>query len=116
MPIGLNELYQFAALVSKRNGALSMCVMMPRIVCNDGFSFSAQAGSALYSIPRVDRSENGYAAFELGFPSEHEEMLDEYVEWYGYDEPNWTKSVYPYVPLKLIDEMIEKHGGIIGFR
>ena len=79
----------------------------PRIVCNDGFSMSVQAGYGIYSTPRA----NGllpYSAVEIGYPSEDEELLFGLEEGRG----NYTDTVYPYVRIELVDKIIKKHNGI----
>jgi hypothetical protein len=78
----------------------------PHIVCNDGFEMSVQAGQSLYSEPR-DVVDN-YEEVEVGFPSIEESLLTSYAE----DEENLCGTVYGYVPCSIIDEVIEKHGGI----
>ena len=76
------------------------------VVCKDGFKMSVQAGQSLYSEPRdvVD----SYEEVEVGFPSTEESLLTSYAE----DEENLCGTVYGYVPCSIIDEVIEKHGGI----
>lgn len=80
----------------------------PRIICNDGFSMSVQAGYGLYSSPRCNLADGNYESVEIGFPNEEEELIKSYAE----NEENYTGTVYPYVPVKLVEEVIEKHGGI----
>lgn len=84
----------------------------PQFVCADGFRVSIQASALHYSIPREDMCDH-YAAFELGYPSAHDELLDEFVDWFGYDEkPDWTQSVYTFVPRDVVIRLINKHGGV----
>lgn len=45
---------------------------------------------------------------ELGFPSELDPILDEYAE-----EPGTSDTVFGYVPIAIVNELISKHGGII---
>ena len=80
-----------------------------RLHCNDGFSMSVQAHEYNYCSPRVKPEETDcYYQVEVGFPSEREELLMEYVE--DCDKP--TDTIYAYVPVKVVQEVIEKHGGI----
>ena len=80
-----------------------------RLHCNDGFSMSVQAHDGAYCSPRTDPADTDYYfEVEVGFPSDREELLMEYVE--DYDNP--TKTVYGYVPVEVVQEVIEKHGGI----
>ena len=78
----------------------------PHVICKDGFKMSVQAGQSLYSEPR-DVVDN-YERAEVGFPSTEESLLTTYAE----DEENLCGTVYGYVPCSIIDEVIEKHGGI----
>ena len=73
----------------------------PRINCKDGFSMSVQAGQFSYSIPRKDLRDGNYTHVEVGFPSKEEELLKPYSD-----------AVYGYVPVEVVDKIIEKHGGI----
>ena len=78
----------------------------PHVVCKDGFKMSVQAGQSLYSEPQ-DVSDS-YEEAEVGFPSAEESLLTSYAE----DEENLCDTVYGYVPCSVIDQVIEKHGGI----
>ena len=79
---------------------------IPHIYCNDGFKVSVQVGEFAYCTPR-----NNYGPWykvELGFPSEEEPLIMDYVE----DPSRPTETVYGYVPLDLVMEVFDKHGGI----
>lgn len=80
----------------------------PWMECVDGFSVSVQGGKGNYCEPREDFAEE-YISVELGFPSEHEPLLDEYQEGERTDP---TDTVYGWVPVELVEEIIEKHGGL----
>ena len=79
----------------------------PRIVCKDGFNMSVQCSSGNYCSPRKD-NEDFYTSAEIGFTSEKEDLIMEYAE----ENENPTNTVYGWVPAEIIDEVIEKHGGI----
>ena len=90
---------------------------LPQIVCVDGFKMSVQVGSSLYSTPK--KVAKRYSAVEIGFPSEHEPLIEEYAELGIFDSVNsgekfidYTDTVYPYVPVKIVDKVLTKHGGI----
>jgi len=84
---------------------------LPHIVCEDGFSMSVQVGYSLYSTPK--KVAKRYSAVEIGFPSEPEELIKEYAEsLYDEDETDYTDTVYPYVPVAIVDKVLKKHGGI----
>ncbi len=85
---------------------------LPHIVCSDGFTMSVQVGSSLYSTPK--KVAKRYSAVEIGFPSEDEPLIEKYAESY-YDPDvdfKYTDTVYPYVPVKIVDKVLKKHGGI----
>jgi hypothetical protein len=79
-----------------------------RVTCANGLSLSIQASETAYSTPRRNVEATSYTAFEIGFPSESIEKLLEYAE----DRGNPTNTVYPYVPYKLIQTILEDNGGI----
>ena len=78
----------------------------PKVICNDGFEMSVQAGQSLYSEPR-DVADS-YEEAEIGYPSAEEPLITSYAE----DNENLCDTVYGYVPCSIIDQVIEKHGGI----
>ena len=82
--------------------------LVPRIVCKDGFSMSVQAGKYYYCTPREEHPQ-AWDEVECGFPSEKESSLMEYAECP--DTP--TDTVYGYVPVQVVEEIIERHGGIV---
>ena len=85
---------------------------LPKIVCSDGFSMSVQVGSSLYYTPK--KVAKRYSAVEIGFPSEDEPLIEKYAESY-YDPDvdfKYTETVYPYVPVRVVDKVLKKHGGI----
>ena len=85
---------------------------LPHIVCVDGFEMSVQVGSHLYSTPK--KVAKRYSAVEIGFPSDHEPLIEEYAENLHDEDAfvNSTNTVYPYVPVKIVNKVLKKHGGI----
>ena len=85
---------------------------LPHIVCEDGFTMSVQVGYSLYCTPK--KVAKRYSAVEIGYPSEPEELIKEYAEFAPFDEDttDYTDTVYPYVPVKIVDKVLKKHGGI----
>lgn len=79
----------------------------PRIVCKDGWSISVQATEYAYCTPRRDNDFH-YLDVECGYPSSAEDLLMPYAEETDYP----TNTVYGYVPIQIINGIIEKHGGI----
>ena len=85
----------------------------PYVICKDGFTMSVQCGQSLYSSPK-DVAQR-YKEVEIGFPSAPEPLIAEYAEdWEieGDDDPKLCETVYGYVPVKLVNKVIKKHGGI----
>ena len=82
-------------------------LLSPKIECTDGFSMSVQVSENHYCSPRiVDACV--YGSVEVGFPSREEELLIQYAE----EESRPTDTVYGYVPVEVVNSVIEKHGGI----
>lgn len=80
--------------------------------CADGFTISVQGGTwHHYCTPRSEHGQftSAYDEVECGFPSEAEELLFNYAE----DPSDLTGTVYAYVPIELVEEVIQKHGGIV---
>lgn len=92
---------------------LSYQLMRPYAIMADGFGISIQASSGHYCKPRIDSNGKriSYTHVELGFPSEEDELINDYAE-----DDNYTETVYGYVPVEVVDKLIEKHGGIVSCR
>lgn len=95
--------YLHQAVGSERGTGL---VVYPKALMKDGFSISIQASEFHYCNPRL--SVGPWSEMELGFPSELDPILDEYAE-----EPDTSDTVFGYVPIAIVNELISKHGGII---
>ena len=83
---------------------------LPNIVCVDGFEMSVQVGAHLYSEPK--KVAKRYSAVEIGFPSDHEPLIEKWAENLFEDSPDFTDTVYSYVPVKVVNQVLKKHGGI----
>jgi hypothetical protein len=84
----------------------------PLVHCNDGFTVSIQASAGHYSSPR--KYTYKYDRVEVGFPSEQTPILTEYIKP---REPNkedadHTNSIFAWVPVDVLEEVIRYHGGI----
>ena len=79
-----------------------------QVVCADGFKMSVQASEGSYCSPRKDDAERYYSV-EVGYPSEAEPLLMEWVE----DSERPTETVYGWVPSERVALVIAKHGGMI---
>lgn len=87
--------------------AIGVQELRPRLYCYDGYSISVQASEYHYCSPRLNGLQD-YQSVELGFPSKEDELINEYAE----DNPGCLNTVYGYVPIKIVEKLIEKHGGI----
>jgi hypothetical protein len=77
------------------------------VICKDGFAMSVQASKFHYCTPREDDC-GFYTDVEVGFPSAKEDLLMPWCE----DDTKPTKTIYPFVPISVIDEVVKKHGGL----
>ena len=78
------------------------------VVCADGFTMSVQAHAGAYCIPRMTGAPI-YREVEVGFPSEREELLMEWAE----EAHKPTDTVYGFVPVGVVTNVIAKHGGMV---
>lgn len=74
-------------------------------IMQDGFCISIQASKNHVCKPRIDFADR-YERVELGYASREELDLEPYLDCGG--------SVYLYVPVEVVNKVIDKHGGIIG--
>ena len=77
-----------------------------KIVCADGFQVSVQASRTHYCEPRDDHGP--YTEVELGYPNMPVAAWLEYAE----DPDRPTTTVYGYVPIEVVEVVLEYHGGI----
>ena len=84
-----------------------LCIR-PAMECADGFTISVQASDFHYCSPRTSGADQ-YENVELGFPNMEDPIIKDYAE----DPDDLTHTVYGYVPIKLVNKLIEKHGGIV---
>jgi len=84
-------------------------VIRPPVVLGDGTTISIQASEVHYSTPR-ENNRRVYLSWELGFPSREIPEILKYMEGLNHDP---TDSVYPFVPTRVILELIRSTGGTI---
>lgn len=80
----------------------------PRLICVSGLRLSVQASKYHYCAPRID-GDVLYSLVEVGFPPYRIEQLMPYVA--NADDP--TETVYGYVPVEVLKEVIDAHGGLL---
>lgn len=90
-----------------RDGERERVTITPKIKCNDGFKISVQASVAHYCRP--DNNYGPHTHVECGYPSHECERLIEYAQ----RPEDLTGTVYPYVPIEVIEEVIRDHGGMV---
>ena len=78
------------------------------VICADGFRMSVQAHDGAYCEPRLD-AQKKYTLVEIGFPSKEESLIMPWAE--SPDDP--TGTVYGYVPVDIVSNVIVKHGGMV---
>ncbi len=81
--------------------------LMKHVECGDGFTMSVQASYSHYCRPRITHLSTDFCIFEkfeVGYPSKREVLLNKYQDG--------DSEVYAYVPREVINEIIEKHGGL----
>ena len=81
--------------------------MFTVVVCRDGFSFECQASSKHRCEPQ-QQGKADYEELEVQCPSEAVEALLEYAD----DPYNPTRTAYGYVPVDLLQTVIDDHGGL----
>lgn len=96
----------------------------PHITCKDGFNVSVQAGlfGGWYDSIEVTHGFRfggiHFKEVELGYPNMEDDLIKEYAEWATKEGPDeeevqdYLNTVYPYVPIEVVEKLIEKHGGI----
>lgn len=79
-----------------------------RVRCADGFSISVQANEAAYCTPRSNLGP--YTDVECGYPSADPgpAMLE-----HADDRGDPMNTIYAYVPVEIVDALLESHGGIV---
>ena len=85
----------------------------PVITCEDGFTMSVQARDSAYCEPREDYPSEPYTHVECGYPNAppRTKELRECAECSG--EYGYCNTVYPYVPIAIVQAEFDAHGGII---
>ncbi len=78
------------------------------VVCADGFRMSVQGHEGAYCEPRLNNQKK-YNLVEVGYPSKREELIMPWAEHPA--QP--TDTVYGYVPVDVVTNVIVKHGGIV---
>lgn len=105
--MNINQYLEDHRIVRKAGRNYQFLELRPEVVCADGFRMSVQASHAHYCSPREDSGP--YRSVEIGFPSGQDDALMPFAE----DADNPTGTVYGYVPVDIVDALIERHGGFV---
>ena len=90
--------------LDRRRNNTDLITRQPAL-CADGFDMSIQASAYHYCTPR-ETKDIVYEEVEVGFPSVGDYRLEPYETDAG--------SVYGRVPISIVQEIADSHGGIIG--
>lgn len=82
--------------------------VLPALVCADGLKMSVQASGGHYCTPRTTDADY-YSAVEVGYPNRVIPELLPFAE----EIHSPMDTVYGYVPVRVVDYVIEKAGGIV---
>ena len=84
--------------------------MRNSFTCNNGLIFSLQTSESHYCTPQNDTGP--WTHVEIGFPNRKIDALMPYADGAWRDCPP-TDDVYAYVPMDIVQEMIDANGGLI---
>jgi hypothetical protein len=107
----MNEWLQLALIEHLEGTTLRMRKPLPRMICKDNkLKLSVQSGEHLYSRPRKDGAKT-WTHVEVGFPT-----VSPPESWSKYFDGDWEdedhrEGVYAYVPIEMVVEFINDHGG-----
>jgi hypothetical protein len=93
---------------TKQSGrVIGSCNLAKRIVCENNYSISVQANECAYCTPRDNYGP--YSHVECGHPiaPPSDEMME-----YADERERPTETIYQYVPVEVVERLIESHGGI----
>ena len=93
--------------------------VQPKITCADGFTLSVQASYGHYCSPRPPFTKSAhtawrgpYTAVEVGYPSEQPEPWSDWLQLSEQFSGNPThETVYGFVPVQMVRDLIALHGG-----
>jgi hypothetical protein len=81
--------------------------IFPEMVCKDGLRLSVQGHYGAYSSPRDDWADE-YSQVEVMCRPDADELFANYDNYAVGDE-----VIYPFMPVKVVAAVIEKHGGLV---
>lgn len=104
--------------LNKYNNLFSSSVAFaPRLICEDGFSMYVQGNTRDYCRPHSN--EGPWTHVQVAFCSSSVEQIYPFVEVFDYGEDDDetipeqnTQTIYGFVPVEVVDQLIQSHGGI----
>lgn len=87
-------------------------LFLPHIICADNTMISVQACRIAYCYPTSD--EGPYTHVEVGFLESPHVVEDLLTKW-GWSEFQYDEYLFGYVPIELVIQCINIHGGIKRF-
>jgi hypothetical protein len=78
--------------------------LAPHILCKDETKLSVQASHTHYCTPRTN--DGPYTTVEVGYPTATPPET-----WAEYADGDYPSDVYGYVPVEMVKEFIDQHGG-----
>ena len=103
-----NTLQQMLATSKVPHADYAFKEQAPRVVCADGATISVQASRYHYCHPRDD--EGPYIKVEVGYPTNVDEMPASWKE-YAQDADQVVADIYAFIPVELVAQFIDEHGG-----
>ena len=91
----------YKIMMSEKDPSIPTMGIRPRLIFNDGHSMSVQGSKYSYSEPRSET--DWYESLEIGFPTCDDDLIVEYGD---------ADGIYGYVPVDIIQAVIDKHNGI----
>ena len=104
--MNINQFLKANMQVKENAGGYEYREYAPLVVCVDGFNMSVQVSSRHFCTPRINDADF-YSEVEIGYPSETEPLIMEFAK----QAEHPTDTIYGYVPVSIVDEVIAKHGG-----
>lgn len=106
----VKKFLELSTCIIQLNADYDYQTLRPRVLCEDGYTISVQAGRGIYCEPYANLKDGNYTAVELGYPNRADDLILEYAEC-----PECpTGSVYGRVPVSVVETLCRKHGGIVG--
>lgn len=88
-------------------GEMVFQLVRPHARCVDGFTMSIQHSRMHHCQPKED-GRISVESVEIGFPNRKEPLLEPYRVG--------KEKIYSFVPITVVEEICEKHGGITAAR